>query len=118
MKMLGENGTEQFTITTRVDGKLIREQKIHDPFLHSKTTVAISRWDLFKALFRSQFTVVVQTSVHGTEGIQRAIMTLDTAALDRETASILEARRLSREGFVGQAYHCGEIERPLDVRGE
>ena len=91
--MLGEADTEQFVITTRVDGQLIKEQKIHDPFLHNRTTVRISRWDLFKALFRRQFEI----SVRGTEGITRAIMTLDPIELAKETASILESRRLSCE---------------------
>lgn len=104
--MLGETGTEQFTITTRKDGELIREQKIHDPFLHSTTVIAISRWDLFKAMFCKQFIIKVQTIVRGTEGVQRAIMMLDTKELDRETAEMLEARRKSREeGYAGQA-HC------------
>lgn len=97
--MLGENGTEQFTITTRRDGELIREQKIHDPFLNSKTTVAMSRWELFKAMFCKQFIVTIDTSVRGTEGIIRAIMMLDPAELERETAKMLEERRLSREGI-------------------
>ena len=103
--MLGENGTEQFTISTRVDGKLIKEQPIHDPFLHNKTVVGISRWDLFKALFRRQFEVKVEISVHGSEGIQRAIMMLDPAQLEAETKAILEERRLSRERSSGND-HC------------
>jgi hypothetical protein len=103
--MLGESGTEQFTLRTRVDGRLIREQAIHDPFLHNKTVVGISRWDLFKAMFRKQYTVTVETSVSGTEGVQRAIMTLDTDALARETAIMLEDRRKSRESSSG-SNHC------------
>ena len=103
--MLGENGTEQFTITTRVDGKVIKEQPIHDPFLFNKTVVGISRWDLFKALFRRQFEVKVETSVHGTEGVTRAIMMLDPEKLEAETNSILEERRLSRERNSGNE-HC------------
>jgi hypothetical protein len=103
--MLGENGTEQFTIMTRVDGKLIKEQPIHDPFLFNKTVVGISRWDLFKAMFRRQFEVKVEISVHGTEGIQRAIMMLEPEKLEAETKLILEERRLSRENSSGNE-HC------------
>lgn len=95
--MLGETGTEQFTITTRVDGKLVKEQPIHDPFLHNKTTIAISRWDLFKALFRKQFITTVEIKVDGTEGVIRAVMMLDPVKLEAETKSMLEERRLSRE---------------------
>jgi hypothetical protein len=94
---VGENGTEQFTIKTRVDGKVIKEQPLHDPFLHNRTVVGISRWDLFKAMFRKQFTVTVEISVSGTEGVQRLIMTMDPKAVQAETDQILEQRRLSRE---------------------
>lgn len=37
--MLGEQGTEQFVVTSRQDGKLICEQKIHDPFITCVTVV-------------------------------------------------------------------------------
>lgn len=96
-------GNPQFTIATRVDGKLIREQAIHDPFLFNKTVVGMSRWDLFKALFRRQFTVTVETSVRGSEGIMRAVMTIDPEKVERDTAEILEARRKSREENAGFA---------------
>ena len=107
--MLGEQGTEQFTIITRQDGKIIREQKIHDPFLWCKTTIGISRWDLLKAMFRKQFTTTVEVQVRGTEGVMRAIMTLDPAALDRETETMLAARKLSREkrSNSGNCYRVG-----------
>lgn len=95
--MLGEQGTEQFTVTSRQDGKLIREQKIHDPFIHCTTVIQISRWDLFKAMFRRQYETRVEVSVWGSEAAQRAIMTLDPEALARETEEILEQRRISRE---------------------
>jgi hypothetical protein len=101
---IGEEGTEQFTVTTSVDGKVIREQPIHDPFLHNKTVVGISRWDLFKAMFHKQYTVTVQVSVHGTEGVQRAIMTMNPRELQRSTEEILEARRLSRERHARGEY--------------
>lgn len=103
--MLGANGTEQFTIITRVDGKVIQEKPIHDPFLHNKTVVGVSRWDLFKAMFRKQYTVTVEVSVRGTEGVQRAIMMLDPVELGRETATMLEDRRRSRESSSGDN-HC------------
>src|ERR1700675_468550 len=105
--MLGETGTEQFTITTKRDGELIREQKIHDPFLWSKTIIAISRWDLFKALFRKQFTTTVEVKVDGTQGVIRAVMMLDPVQLEAETKLMLEERRLSREANSGNN-HCYE----------
>ena len=108
--MIGEEGTEQFTVTIRENGKLIRTQAIHDPFIYSTTTICISRWDLFKALFRKQFQVQIETSVHGSEGAQRAIMMLDPVALQEETREILESRKLSREASARDGnYNCFEV---------
>lgn len=107
--MLGEMGTEQFAVKTRVDGKLIKEQPIHDPFIHNTVKVCVSRWDLFKALFRKQYEVNVQVSVSGSEGVIRAIMTLDPAEIAHETAIMLEDRRLSRERSAGDN-HCSAQE--------
>ena len=109
--MLGENGTEQFTIETRQDGKLIRSQAIHDPFLHSTTTIAISRWDLFKALFRKQFVTKIEVSVRGSEGVQRAIMMLDPKQLQAETEQIFADRARSRQEKFGDG-HCFEAAQP------
>ena len=95
--MLGENGSEQFTIITRHDGKIIREQKIHDPFLWHRVTICISRWDLFKAMFRKQFTTTVEVHVRGTQGIQRAIMMLDPVQLNAETETMVRQRDQSHE---------------------
>lgn len=105
-KHLGEEGTEQFVVRTRVDGKLIREQKIHDPFLHNRTTVVLGRWDAFKAIFRKR-EIVVQVSVDGSDGVMRAIMMLDPDKLTAETAEMLEQRRISRE-TSGVAGYCTE----------
>jgi hypothetical protein len=92
-EMLGEYGTEQFTIETRVNGHMIRVQPIHDPFIHS--TTVIGWWDLVKSLFRGECRVVVK--VCGSEAIQRAIMTLNPRTLQAETEEILKARKLSRD---------------------
>lgn len=103
--MLGELGTEQFTVETRQDGKVIRTQAIHDPFIHSTTTIGISRWDLFKALFRKQFETKIQIVVDGTPGVQRAIMMLDPEKLRVETEQIFADRARSREQSAGNN-HC------------
>lgn len=95
--MLGEEGTEQFMVTSRQDGRLIREQKIHDPFVTCTTVIQISRWDLFKALFKRQYETRIQVHVWASEGAQQAIMTLNPEALARDTQEILEQRRISRE---------------------
>ena len=107
--MLGESGTEQFTITVKQDGKLIREQPLHDPFLWNRTVVGLSRWDLFKALFRKQYFTTIEVNVRGTAGVMRAIMVLDPKALEAETQAILEDRRLSREGNAVNN-HCYAVE--------
>lgn len=99
------DGKEQFSITTRVDGKVIREQKIHDPFLWNRTTIAISRWDLFKALFRKQFITTVEVKVDGTEGVIRAVMMLDPKTIEADTEAILADRKKSREERGAQE-HC------------
>ena len=106
------NGPEQFSITTRVDGKVIKEQAIHDPFLFSKTVVGVSRWDLFKAMFKRQFEVKVEISVHGTPGVQRAVMMLDPEELEATTKLILEECRQSREVNAGNN-HCYAVGEPL-----
>jgi hypothetical protein len=95
--MLGENGTEQFSVVTRVDGKVVGEQLVHDPFISNTTVIGISRWDLFKSLFKKQFEIKVCVSVAGSFGVQRAIMRLDPVALTEETKMIMEERRMSRE---------------------
>ena len=110
---LGEANTEQFTVTTRVDGKLIGDQAIHDPFIHNRTVVGISRWDLFKGLFRRQFQVKVEVSVRASEGAMRAIMMLDPEQLEAETKAILAERKESRERHARGDYgavNCFTVE--------
>lgn len=99
---IGEDGTEQFTVTTRIDGKGIREQPVHDPFIRNTTVITLGRWDAFKAIFK-KLTIKIGVSVDGSDGVVRAIMALDPEALHAETMEILEQRRISREnsGIVG-----------------
>jgi hypothetical protein len=100
---LGESGTEQFVVTTTQDGKLIHEQRIHDPFICSTTTIAISRWDLFKAMFRRQYKTKICVRVTGSLGAQRAIMTMDPFALELETLKMAEEHALGRSSYVSSA---------------
>ena len=109
--MIGESGTEQLTIITKQDGKLIREQKIHDPFVHSTTVIRISRWDLFKAMFRKQYETKIQIEIRGTQEVIRAWSMLDPAQLQAETEAILADRRLDRESSTGKN-HCYSAENP------
>jgi len=91
--MLGEEGTEQFTIDIEFNGRRFPTKALHDPFIH--TRIGVSRWDLFKGLFSNQFEVRI--AVQGTQAVQRAIMTMDPEQLMREEKEILEERRISRE---------------------
>jgi hypothetical protein len=103
--MLGEQNTEQFEVVTWVDGQRIKSQIIHDPFIHNRTVVGISRWDLFKAMFRRQYEVKVEVNVRGTLAVQRAIMTLDPHALAKENLRILEEQNMRREtGNLGDCF--------------
>ena len=108
--MLGEQGTEQFKIEVRVDDKVVYNKPIHDPFIRSKTVIGLSRWQLVKAMFSKQFQIKVETHIDGKEGVIRAIMMLDTEALERETTAMLQARKQSREssttkGYVSNQHH-------------
>lgn len=93
---LGKEGTEQFSVETVVDGRTIKVQPIHDPFIHNTTVVQISRWDHFKAIFRRR-EFRIEVTVRGSEGAQRAIMTLNPERLSRDTEEILHQRKISRE---------------------
>jgi len=103
------DGKEQFSIAVRVDGKLIREQALHDPFIFNRTVVGIGRWDLFKGLFQKQFTVKVEVNVSGSLGVQRAIMMLDPEAIEKETEAILADRKDSRDKY-SSPQNCYDVE--------
>jgi hypothetical protein len=103
---LGEEGTEQFSVETLVDGKTIRVQPIHDPFIHSTTTVSISRWDHFLAIFKRR-QIRVQVFVSASEGAQRAVMTLNPEQLARDSEEILHERKLARESSPTVGYCVG-----------
>jgi len=94
--MLGDQGTEQFTVETLVDGKSIQVQPIHDPFIYSHATVRLGRWDHFLAIFWRR-DICVDVVVRGSEGATRSIMTLDPEKLQKDTEEILEQRKASRE---------------------
>lgn len=94
--MLGETGTEQFTIRIYLDDKKISEQKLHDPFIRTTVKAKMSRWEHFKAIFKPPEAKVV-ICVDGSEGVIRRIMMLDAEELAKETEAILAERALQRE---------------------
>jgi hypothetical protein len=96
---LGEEGTEQFTVTTRVNDEIIKEQPIHDPFLY--TTVTLRGWKHAWNLLRGGIRVSV--SVSGSHGAMRAIMSLDPHKLNEDTQQFLEhcAQRRAENDAAG-----------------
>jgi hypothetical protein len=88
---LGEEGTEQFTVTSYIDDdggglRLIREQKVHDPFIHSTIISVLTRWFCIRGLFQKKHrTVKTQVCVRGSHGASARIMTMDPEELQRET---------------------------------
>lgn len=86
--MLGEEGTEQFHVVTRVDGEIVKQQPIHDPFVHDTVINVRSRWSSFLGIFLLRHRrVKVETSVRGTMAAQRRIMTMDPVEMAAEEAS-------------------------------
>src|ERR1700677_2849886 len=97
---LGENGTEQFVLTTRVNGKVIGTKPIHDPFHTTRIKMRGFR-HAWNALTKG---IEVHVSLDGSAGAQRAIMMLDPKVLDQETSNILNERAGQRDrtdGTVG-----------------
>lgn len=75
--MLGEPNTEQFEVTVRVDHKIVHNQKIHDPFVRTTTTIRG-----LKAAWRCLFGgLCVTTCVDGSHGAMSAVMMLDPIKL-------------------------------------
>src|SRR5580698_190348 len=93
---LGEEGTEQFTVETRIDGETIKVQPIHDPFIHNTTVIHPTRWDYLKAIFKRP-KIKIEVDVRGGDAVQRAIMTMDPEQLSRENEEILHERQLAYE---------------------
>jgi hypothetical protein len=101
---LGEDHTEQFTVETVVDGATVKLQPVHDPFVTTTVSVSISRWDHFLAIFKKRW-ISVEVRVRGSEGAQQAVMMLDPEQLTRDSADILENRRMLRESASTQNFN-------------
>jgi hypothetical protein len=98
MAYLGEQGTEQFTVETKLDGKVIGKQQIHDPFIHNKTVFTLDRWSAFKQFLRPT-PIKVEVTVRGSHAAQRRIMTMDPEEMQRENAEFEHIDRTSNCGF-------------------
>jgi hypothetical protein len=99
---LGENGTEQFTISTRVNGELIKAQPIHDPF-HRTSVHLRGIKHAWTALTKG---IRVEVAVDGSHGAVQAVMTLDPRKLEEATQIFLEQQAQRRQandaaGVVG-----------------
>jgi hypothetical protein len=99
---IGEEGTEQFTVETKLNGKQIGFQKIHDPFIH--TTIKLKglrhAWDVLV------HGLTINVNTDGSHGAIRAVMTLDPAKLASDTEEFLREMARRREendanGVVG-----------------
>jgi hypothetical protein len=109
---IGDEGTEQFTVKTRLNGEVIREQVIHDPFIN--TTVKLGGWRAAWMALRGGINVEVE--VRGSEGAQRAILTLDPKRLAADTEAIAEARRQSRLGKKGDVFEGMDLGEPQCIQ--
>lgn len=98
--MLGEEGTEQFTLDIEYNGRKFPTKPLHDPFI--TTRIGISRWDLFKGLFCKQFEV--RLHLGGTHMVQRSIMTLDPEQLARDEKVWLEEMATARKNHPTIGY--------------
>lgn len=101
---LGEEGTEQFSVRTHVDGKLIGDKPVHDPF--ATTTVKLRGLrHAWNALTRG---ITVQVSVDASHGAISTIMMLDPQALHEQTNIFLErqAQRRAQNEATGTFGEC------------
>lgn len=105
---LGEEGTEQFTIETEVDGESIgKPQPIHDPFVSHTVKNERGWWSQFLGLFlvkHRRLSVVVR--ICGTQAAQARIMTMNPFELqaeneERATAKFRENAQAVVAGNVG-----------------
>jgi hypothetical protein len=103
---LGEPNTEQFTVTTRVNGELIKAQPIHDPFIRTTTKMRGLR-HAWNALTRG---IEVTVAVDASHGAMLAIMTLDPRQLEDDTQLFLEqqAQRRTANDAAGLVGYCAE----------
>lgn len=101
----GESGREQFTVTTRVNGELIKAQPVHDPF--ATTRVKLRGFGhAWRALTKG---IEVQVSIDGSHGAIQSVMTLDPRELEDKTQLFLEqqAQRQVENYTAGiRAYHA------------
>jgi hypothetical protein len=104
MANLGEEGTEQFTVETLLDGKQIALQKLHDPFTSTTVTIGFRRWETIKQLLRPSLTKV-QVIVRGSPSATARIMTMDPREMMRE--NVERERRASEPAVTMQAGECG-----------
>jgi hypothetical protein len=90
---LGVGGTQQFTVTYKLDGKIVEETRLHDPFVTATMGVRLSWWKCLLGVFRGGSPVSeVQISVRGTKAAQRRILALDPVEMQRENEWEAEQR--------------------------
>ena len=96
------NGNPQFEVTTRINGKEIDRQAIHDPFILTRVRLRGFAY-AWRALTKG---LEVQVAIDGTHGAVSAVMMLDPEHIERDTAEFLtfQAQRRANNmqaGVVG-----------------
>jgi len=87
------------TIETLLDGKRIRSQAIHDPFLHNKTTVEMSLWDRIKFLFHGS--IMFEIKIRGDDDAHRQWFRTDKLPRNKDEASQDAACRIQSSTVDG-----------------
>ncbi len=90
---LGEPGTEQFEIETRVNDVRVHKMKMHDPFVRTTTTLH-GIGCAWRCLFGG---LRVTTFVHGSHGAMRDVMNLDPTAMASPVHDTNQSATLSSE---------------------
>lgn len=107
---LGAPGTEQFTVTTSVDEKVVCEQKLHFPFMLQ--AVRLSGWrTALKVLFGG---LRVEFEMHGSDGARNAIEALNPHELEAETQRIALERLNERRDHWMRTINAAQAKAAAD----
>lgn len=66
-----------YWVTTKHDGRVVREQAIEDPFHTTTVIIHVSGWEWFKTMFRRRYDTSVQVSLNASPPVVKAVMNLD-----------------------------------------
>ena len=92
-EILGEEGTEQFTVQTYIGDRLLKSQPVHDPFI--RTMVSLGWVDLLKGLLIGR--LKIRVVLDGSHAARTRIMTMNPREMQREN-EVWEAELKERHG--------------------